>query len=86
MSDERHWAVIYHRDLEKEIRRLPPQHIKRILEAMETFTVDPRPRGSKKIKGHDFWRMRVGVYRILYHIDDEKRIVSTYRIGQPTNP
>jgi mRNA interferase RelE/StbE len=81
MSDERQWAVNYHRDLEKEIRRLPSQYIKRILEAIEDFSVDPRPRGSKKIKGHDFWRVRVGVYRILYHIDDEKRIVSTYRIG-----
>ena len=65
MSDERHWAVVYHRELEKEIRRLPPQYIKRILETIEAFSGDPKPHGSKKIKGHDFWRMRVGVYRVL---------------------
>ncbi len=35
----------------------------------------------EKIKGHDFWRMRVGIYRIIYQIDDEKRVVNTYRIA-----
>ena len=81
MSDEKHWVVNYHRDLEKEIRRLPQHYIKRILEAIEALSGDPRPHGSKKIKGHEFWRVRVGVYRILYHINDEKRVVSTYRVG-----
>ncbi|MCP4421535.1 MAG: type II toxin-antitoxin system RelE/ParE family toxin [Chloroflexi bacterium] len=85
MSDEGLWAVNYHRDLEKEIRRLPPQYIRRILETIEAFSMDPRPRGSKKIKGHDFWRMRVGIYRIIYQIDDEKRVVNTYRIAHRSN-
>lgn len=81
MSDKSHWTVNYHRDLEKEVRRLPKQYIKRILETVEGLAKDPKPRGSKKIEGHDLWRVQVGIYRILYEIDDQKRIVSTYRIG-----
>jgi mRNA interferase RelE/StbE len=75
------WAVNYHRDLEKEIRRLPKPHIRRILEAIESLSNDPHPSGSKKIQGHDLWRVQVGVYRIIYQIDDENQIVNTYRIG-----
>jgi len=74
------WTVNFYRNLE-EIRRLPKQHIRRILEAIEGLATDPHPPDSKKIQGHDLWRTRVGVYRILYQIDGENRIVNTYRIS-----
>ena len=75
------WTVRYHRDLEKEIRRLPKPHIRRILEALESLSDDPHPPGSKKSQGYDLWRVQVGVYRIIYQIDDENQIVNTFRIG-----
>ncbi|HFE67280.1 MAG TPA: hypothetical protein ENJ93_08450 [Chloroflexi bacterium] len=43
MSDEAIWAVHYHRDLEKEIRRLPKPHIEQILTALEALAVNPKP-------------------------------------------
>ncbi len=75
------WTVNYHRDLEKEIRRLPRQYIRRILEEIENLASNPYPPSSKKIQGHDLWRVRVGVYRILYQIDEENQVINTYRIG-----
>lgn len=75
------WTVNYHRDLEKEFRRLPKQQIRRILEAIENLASDPHPPVSKKIQGYDLWRVQVGVYRIIYQIDDENQIVNTFRIG-----
>lgn len=75
------WTVNYHRDLEKEIRRLPRQYIHRILEAIEGLASDPYQSSSKRIQGHDFWRIRVGVYRVLYQIDEENQVVNTYRIS-----
>ena len=81
MSDPEQWRVTYHRDLEKEIRRLPKPYIKRILETIESLAADPRPPGCKKLEGHQFWLVQVSVYRILYQIDEEKRVVNTYRVG-----
>jgi mRNA interferase RelE/StbE len=81
MSEPEQWTVTYHRDLEREIRRLPRPFIKRILETIESLAADPRPPGCKKIEGHHFWRVQVGVYRILYQIDEENRVINTYRIG-----
>jgi mRNA interferase RelE/StbE len=69
MSDPEQWRVTYHRDLEKEIRRLPKPYIKRILETIESLAADPRPPGCKKLEGHQFWLVQVAVYRILYQID-----------------
>ncbi len=79
--NEKPWAVNFHRDLEKEIRRLPRSYLKRVLEAIEALGADPRPHGSKRLEGYDLWRIQIGVYRVLYEIDEENRVVNTYRIG-----
>lgn len=81
MTEATPWTIIYHRDLEKEIRLLPKPYIRRILEMIEELSQDPRLHGSEKLEGHDLWKVRVGLYRVIYHINDQQRIVSTYRIG-----
>jgi mRNA interferase RelE/StbE len=35
----------------------------------------PRPPGSKKLKGASTWGIRIGDWRVLYEIDDAKKIV-----------
>jgi mRNA interferase RelE/StbE len=37
---------------------------------------NPRPPGCRKLRGLDGWRVRVGNWRILFHIDDEERLVT----------
>ncbi|WP_373510743.1 type II toxin-antitoxin system RelE/ParE family toxin [Thiocapsa sp.] len=36
---------------------------------------EPRPRGVKKLGGRNAWRIRVGDYRILYEIHDERLLI-----------
>ncbi len=43
---------------------------------------DPRPHNSQKlVGGKSQWRIRIGSYRILYEIDDKKKVVNIYRIA-----
>jgi len=43
---------------------------------------DPRPRNSKKLSGGGSrWRIRAGDYRILYEIDEPRKLVKVYRIS-----
>jgi mRNA interferase RelE/StbE len=43
---------------------------------------DPRPHGSEKLKGsRDQYRLRVGTYRVIYEIRDDRLIVLVLRIG-----
>ncbi len=60
-------------DLPKEYTRLVSQHIDRLGE-------DPRPSNAKKLRGRTDYSLRVGIYRILYEIDDEARMVTVYRV------
>jgi len=59
--------------LPKEYARLVSQHIDRLGE-------NPRPPDAKKLRGMTDYSLRVGVYRILYDIDDDAQIVTIYRI------
>ena len=42
---------------------------------------EPRPHKAKKLSGGSSrWRIKTGDYRILYEIDDAKKIVNVYRV------
>ena len=43
---------------------------------------DPRPAGSKKLKGYkDSWRIRIGDWRVVYIVDDAAKLVSITRVA-----
>ena len=43
---------------------------------------NPRPRHCRKLSGGGSnWRLRSGVYRILYEIDEKTKTVRVYRIA-----
>ncbi len=47
-----------------------------------TLADQPRPDGVVKLKGTkgDLWRVRVGTFRILYAVDDVKKIIEISRV------
>ena len=54
----------------------------RIISALHALADNPRPHGVKKLKGYrDYWRIRVGDYRIIYTIQDDRLLVVVIRIG-----
>lgn len=58
----------------------------RILDAIHTLADNPRPHGSLKLKGTtDAYRIRVGNYRILYTIRDNRLLVMVVRVGDRRN-
>jgi len=42
---------------------------------------DPRPAGCKKLKGRDAYRIRIGDYRAIYEIIDNKLIITNINIA-----
>ena len=68
--------IYFSSSAEKDMRRLDPVTQKRIFAALKQMETDPRPRGVEKIKGYpDLLRVRVGDFRIIYHIHDERVII-----------
>ncbi len=54
----------------------------RIIAKIQALAQDPRPRGSEKLAGYDDrYRIRQGNYRVVYLIDDQKSVVTIFKIG-----
>ena len=65
----------------KEISKLPKVAIKRIVNKIQTLSDDPRPNGCKKLSGDEKYRIRIGVYRVLYSIMDENLVIYIVEVG-----
>lgn len=54
----------------------------RLVQRIGALAGNPRPTGSEKLAGYnDRYRIRQGMYRVVYSIDDESRVVEVFRIG-----
>jgi mRNA interferase RelE/StbE len=63
------------------LRNLSHINQRRLHEAIKQLCQNPRPDGVKKLKGAvDFYRIRVGDYRILYEIDDTGKLIIVVRV------
>jgi mRNA interferase RelE/StbE len=66
----------------KELSKLPGEITTRVLKVILKLSDNPRPAGSKKLKGgSDNWRIRIGDYRVVYAIDDKILIVDIRKVG-----
>ncbi len=65
----------------KDLRPVPKKEVARILKRIEALKVNPRPPGVEKLSGQELYRIRQGVYRILYEIKSEELIIIVVKIG-----
>lgn len=66
----------------KDLRGIPKADVRRVLARIEALRDDPRAPGCEKLAGgSELYRVRQGVYRIVYAIHDERLIVEVMRVG-----
>lgn len=79
------WKIEFAPRVEKELKRLGKSEAKRILDYLVervASSKDPRQLG-KPLKGNltEYWRYRVGDYRVVCEIQDTKMVVLVVRVG-----
>jgi mRNA interferase RelE/StbE len=65
----------------KDLRGIPKADVKRILTRMQGLREEPRAPGCEKLGGAELYRVRQGVWRIVYEIHDEWIVVEVIRVG-----
>ncbi len=67
----------------RQLRKLDPPILKRVLRRIEKLEKQPRPKSAKKLQGasEPLYRVRESDYRIVYSIEDDRLIVLVVRIG-----
>jgi mRNA interferase RelE/StbE len=64
----------------RQIKQLPVEYFRLVSQHIDGLAEDPRPPDAKKLKGDLGYSLRVGVYRILYDVDDKAQTVTIYRV------
>ena len=75
------YAIEILRTAQKQIAKIDRDQHPRIIEAIRNLSSDPRPSGCKKLSGRPAWRIRVGPYRVIYEIYDDRLVVLVVAIG-----
>lgn len=66
----------------KEIRKIKSKKDRqRIVDRISALAEEPRPTGCQKLSGQEAYRIRQGVYRIVYTIEDDVLIVTIIKVG-----
>lgn len=64
----------------KDIASLPREYARLVSQHIDSLAANPRPPEARKLRAVGAYRLRVGVFRILYDVDDESRTVTVYRV------
>jgi mRNA interferase RelE/StbE len=72
-----------HRDVERQLKRTPIKDRERLVDAMRSLRVEPRPPGCLKLSGV-LYRIREGQYRMIYGVFDAEVVVIVCKVGRRT--
>lgn len=75
------YKVILKPSVEKDLRILSREAVKRVFRRIEMLKDDPLPRQSLKLSGAEqLYRIRVGEYRIIFGVDKKHLQVTIHHV------
>ncbi len=75
------YEIRVRRSVGKDLDGIPKRDVRRIIAAIGGLADDPRPPQAKKLSGAEKYRLRCGVYRVLYEIQDDILVVCVVTVG-----
>jgi mRNA interferase RelE/StbE len=75
------YTIVLSNRAKKQLDKLSDKEVVPILNAIAELKENPRPFGYIKLTGRDGYRIRVGNFRIIYHIFDKELIVDIVTLG-----
>ena len=74
------YRILVRRSVSRDLDGIPKKDVRRIVAAIRGLSDDPRPPQSKRLSGEEKYRLRCGVYRVIYQIQDEQLVICIVRI------
>jgi mRNA interferase RelE/StbE len=75
------YGLLLHRDVEKQLRRIPKKYQERLVDTMRSFREVPRPQGCERLRD-ELYGKRVGNYWIIYAVLDEAVVVVVFKVSR----
>ena len=78
------YEIIISPTAQRQLEKLGKNTQERILAALERMKIRPYD-FVKKLSGYSFFRLRVGDYRVMLDIQDDKLIILVVKVGHRKN-
>ena len=75
------YKLVFKKSVSKDLRPIPNKDVARLLQRIKQLQENPRPAGSEKLSGQERYRIRQGVYRIIYEVADELVVITVVKVG-----
>ena len=75
------YSLRFKKSVAKDLRNIPKNDIQRILKCVELLCIDPGSVGCIKLSGQERYRVRQGVYRIIYEIQETELIIMVVKVA-----
>lgn len=75
------YEIQFKKSVAKDLRGIPKNDVKKILERIDVLAANPRGEGCIKLSGQERYRTRQGVYRIIYEVKDAEIVVVVVKVG-----
>ncbi len=75
------YSLTFKKSVAKDLLNIPGKDVKRILKCIQRLREDPRAEGCIKLSGQERYRVRQGVYRIIYEIQDARLVILVVKVA-----
>ena len=75
------YSIFLKDSVRKDLDTIPNDYLKRIMERIGPLAENPRPVECEKLSGQEKYRIRQGVFRIVYSIQDARLTVWVVKVG-----
>lgn len=75
------YKIFFKKSVEKDFKVIPPAYLSKILNKIENLKSEPRPNGSEKLSGLELYRIRQGIFRIVYSIQDNELTIWIIKVA-----
>ena len=75
------YKITFKKSVAKGLQVVPKSDIQKILSKIDFLAVNPRGEGCVKLSGKENYRVRQGLYRIIYEIKNGQLVVNIVKVA-----
>ncbi|WP_039989040.1 type II toxin-antitoxin system RelE family toxin [Paraglaciecola arctica] len=75
------YKITFKKSVVKDLKSVPKSDVIKIISKIDSLAEDPRRVGAIKLSGNELYRVRQGLYRILYKIKDRELVVLVIKVS-----
>jgi len=75
------YSLAFKKSAARDLRSIPNNDVKRILKRINSLQENPRAEGCVKLSTQEKYRVRQGIYRIVYEIQETELVILVVKVA-----